>query len=150
MPITTGIELTDASAVSSARRGVVGTTTVNNTTQTATQDKPRNPRCILELHRIGKLGGGNRVAAHHFEDQAKVHALPAAPRARSGSPPPPISAMPTTGDGREPSDRTRQRNGRGPRGRMQRRKNTRQEKDGRVQQREDAKATGGFAEEIRR
>jgi hypothetical protein len=43
-PMTTGTELTDASAASSARRGVVGTTTVNNTTHTATQERPSMPR----------------------------------------------------------------------------------------------------------
>ena len=42
----TGTELTDARAVSTARRGVVGTTTVNSTTQTATQESPRKPWCI--------------------------------------------------------------------------------------------------------
>ena len=47
-PMTTGTELTDASAANTARRGDVGTTTVNSTTQTATQDSPRKPRCSLE------------------------------------------------------------------------------------------------------
>ena len=37
----TGTELTEASAASSARRGEVGTTTVNSTTQTATHESPR-------------------------------------------------------------------------------------------------------------
>ena len=36
-----GVELTDTSAATSARRGAVGTTIVNRTTQTATQDNPR-------------------------------------------------------------------------------------------------------------
>ena len=42
-PMMTGTELTEASAASTARRGEVGTTTVNSTTQTATQESPRYP-----------------------------------------------------------------------------------------------------------
>ena len=42
-PMMTGTELTDARAASSARRGRVGTTTVNSTTHTATQDRPKYP-----------------------------------------------------------------------------------------------------------
>jgi hypothetical protein len=45
-PMMTGTELTDVRAASTARRGGVGTTTVNSTTQTATQESPRKPRCI--------------------------------------------------------------------------------------------------------
>jgi len=40
-PMMTETELTDTSAATSARRGAVGTTIVNRTTQTATQDNPR-------------------------------------------------------------------------------------------------------------
>jgi hypothetical protein len=42
-PMTTGTALTEASAAPSARRGAVGTTTVNNTTQIATHERPRYP-----------------------------------------------------------------------------------------------------------
>ena len=38
--MTTGTAVTEASAASTARRGVVGTTTVKSTVQTATHDSP--------------------------------------------------------------------------------------------------------------
>ena len=40
-PMRTGTELTDARAATIARRGEVGTTTVNSTTHTATHESPR-------------------------------------------------------------------------------------------------------------
>ena len=42
-PMTTGTELTEASAASTARRGEVGTTTVTSRTHTATQESPIIP-----------------------------------------------------------------------------------------------------------
>ena len=57
-PMTTGTELTDARAASSARRGEVGTTTVNSTTQTATQERPSMPRCVSS-----PTGSANSAAA---------------------------------------------------------------------------------------
>jgi hypothetical protein len=41
IPTTTATELSEARAASSARRGEVGTTIVNSTTHTATQERPR-------------------------------------------------------------------------------------------------------------
>lgn len=57
-PMTTGTELTEASAAATARRGVVGTTTVNNTTQTATHDSPIWPRWVSS-----PIGSPNSAAA---------------------------------------------------------------------------------------
>jgi hypothetical protein len=42
-PMITGTELTEARAASTARRGEVGTTTVNRTVHTATQERPIMP-----------------------------------------------------------------------------------------------------------
>ena len=63
MATITGTELTAASAVTIARRGLVGTTTVKHKTQTATHDSPRNVWCIRQPHRIEKFRGRNPVAA---------------------------------------------------------------------------------------
>ena len=66
-------ELTEASAARSARRGEVGTTMVNSTTQTATQESPRNPWCTSRPARVAELGRGDGVAAHDLEDEAEGH-----------------------------------------------------------------------------
>lgn len=57
-PTTTGTALTEARAAISARRGGVGTTTVNSTTQTATQESPNMPRCVSSA-----IGSANSAAA---------------------------------------------------------------------------------------
>ena len=57
-PMTPGTALTDARAANTARRGEVGTTTVNSTTQTATQESPNQPRWVSSAR-----GSPNSAAA---------------------------------------------------------------------------------------
>ena len=57
-PMRTGTELTDARAANTARRGGVGTTTVNSTIHTATHESPIMPWCISSI-----IGSANSAAA---------------------------------------------------------------------------------------
>ncbi len=57
-PMTMGTELTEARAANNARRGAVGTTTVNSTTHTATHESPTWPPCISS-----PIGSANSPAA---------------------------------------------------------------------------------------
>ncbi len=54
----TGTELTEARAANTARRGGVGTTTVNSTIHTATHESPIMPRLISSA-----IGSANSAAA---------------------------------------------------------------------------------------
>ena len=76
-------QLTEASAATTARRGGVGTTTVNSSVHTATHESPSQRMFMSSARRIEELGRGDAVAADHLEGQPDVHRDAAVERDRS-------------------------------------------------------------------